>query len=64
MDEIKIMQHNAQSWGTRTYTNIYKSINPDIIFINSYVVKHPKLMVIPLIVKTNSMNRMMVQQFR
>lgn len=45
MNSITIVQHNVQSWGNRTFelTNIYRTINPDIILINSFGIKTPKI---------------------
>lgn len=41
MDQIRIIQQNVLSWGNKKYelTNIYRSVNPLIIVINSHGIK-------------------------
>lgn len=44
MDSIRIIQHNVLSWGRRKWelTNIYMTLNPDIILINSHGIRNNK----------------------
>ena len=38
VNKLKIMQHNVRHWPTQKYAyyNIYRTIDPDIIFLNEH----------------------------